>query len=183
MFTDRFVSREDHAWIATTLPNIVLENFGLEIGPPMPEEPIPEDEEQPLLEPIHFSPLNKTEYGRYWDVKSMDEINVLLEQYLSEYNASHRDKINIVVFDYISEQLIKIHRILIAPYSNLFLVGIAGVGKNTLTRLATYITEYSLEELSITPQYQSEDWFSDIKRLLQSAGINENQLVFNIAET
>ena len=37
--------------------------------------------------------------------------------------------------------------------------------------------------MSITPQYQSEDWFSDIKRLLQSAGINENQLVFNIAET
>lgn len=135
------------------------------------------------MDPIHFSPLNKTEYGRYWDVKSMEEINVLLQQYLSEYNASHRDKINIVVFDYISEQLIKIHRILIAPYSNLFLVGIAGVGKNTLTRLATYITEYSLEELSITPQYQSEDWFSDIKRLLGSAGINENHLVFNIAET
>ena len=66
-------------------------------------------------------------------------MNDKIDKLINDYNEINKKKIEIVLFQDARELLCKTNRILSQMYGNGLLVGIGGIGRKTMTRLATFI--------------------------------------------
>jgi hypothetical protein len=76
------------------------------------------------------------------------EFVCFLEDQLRLYNEVF-PMMNFVLFDQAIEHILRIVRILIHPRGHALLIGIGGIGKQSLTRLASFICQYEVVELSL----------------------------------
>lgn len=102
---------------------------------------------------------------------------------LQEYNAVTRNKMNIVLFQYALMHLNRICRILTMPGCSGLLVGVAGSGRQSLTRLAANILQQTFFQPEITKNYGLSDWRDDIKIVLKESGGMGRDTVFVLTES
>lgn len=118
------------------------------------------------------------------DVKAYDEIVDLsslqsaMEQYLDEHNSTSKAPMPLVMCKYAIEHVSRICRVLKQDNGNLLLVGIGGSGRQSATKLATFITDYTLFVVELTKNYSMADWRDDLKSLMYKAGVEGKNLVF-----
>ncbi|XP_034748215.1 dynein heavy chain 3, axonemal isoform X1 [Etheostoma cragini] len=118
------------------------------------------------------------------DVKAYDEITDLcalqevMEFYLNEYNNCSKAPMNLVMFKFAIEHISRICRVLKQDNGHLLLVGIGGSGRQSTTKLGTYINDYVLFQIELTKNYSMSDWRDDLKRIMLKAGIEGKNLVF-----
>ncbi len=60
---------------------------------------------------------------------------------LEEYNVTNSNKMNLVFFEDAVEHLLRISRSLKQPRGNIMLIGVGGSGKQSLSKLASYMRE------------------------------------------
>jgi dynein heavy chain len=72
-----------------------------------------------------------------------DKLMKTLDDKLTDYNMSFPSKMNLVFFEDCVDHLCRISRILRQPRGNAMLIGVSGCGKQSLTRLASYMLEYN----------------------------------------
>uniref|UniRef100_A0A8C4DXT9 Dynein axonemal heavy chain 3 n=1 Tax=Dicentrarchus labrax TaxID=13489 RepID=A0A8C4DXT9_DICLA len=118
------------------------------------------------------------------DVKSYDEITDMgalqgvMEFYLDEYNSCSKAPMALVMFKFAIEHISRICRVLKQDNGHLLLVGIGGSGRQSATKLGTYISDYVLFQIELTKSYSMSDWRDDLKRIMLKAGIEGKSLVF-----
>ncbi|KAG7245081.1 hypothetical protein INR49_023647, partial [Caranx melampygus] len=118
------------------------------------------------------------------DVKAYDEITDLsalqevMEFYLDEYNNCSKAPMSLVMFKFAIEHISRICRVLKQDNGHLLLVGIGGSGRQSATKLGTFINDYFLFQIELTKNYSMTDWRDDIKRMMIKAGIEGKSLVF-----
>lgn len=84
----------------------------------------------------------------------------------------------LVMCKYAIEHVSRICRVLKQDNGNLLLVGIGGSGRQSATKLATFITDYTLFVVELTKNYSMSDWRDDLKSLMYKAGVEGKNLVF-----
>jgi dynein heavy chain len=65
----------------------------------------------------------------------------------------------------------------------MFLVSIGGSGRQSLSRIAAYICEYSTFQISVTKQYRVQEFREDLKTLYRTTGIDYKATSFLFNDT
>lgn len=71
-----------------------------------------------------------------------------INQYLADHNGESKQPMPLVMFLDAIEHVSRVSRILRQPQGNALLLGVGGSGRQSMTKLATYIAGYDLYQVS-----------------------------------
>jgi len=106
------------------------------------------------------------------------KLSKLMENYLEEYNMSTPKTMNLVFFIDAIEHVSRLARILRSPRGNAMLVGLGGSGKQSLTKLSAFMSDYKCISIELKRGYNNNDFREDIKKLFMVAGVERQPVVF-----
>ena len=113
----------------------------------------------------------------YVEVADPATVQPVVEEYLNDYNAESKQPMRLVLFMDALEHVSRIARIVRQPGGNALLLGVGGSGRQSLSRLATYMAGYALFTLEISKGYGKNEWREDLKKILMKAGIEEKPTI------
>ncbi|KAL0220777.1 hypothetical protein RCL1_000631 [Eukaryota sp. TZLM3-RCL] len=119
----------------------------------------------------------------YNETPALPQLRKILEEKLEDYNQDNRISLSLVMFKDAIDHLLRIHRVLTTPRGNLMLVGVGGSGRQSLTKLASYIAGYNVFQIEIKKNYRTAEWHQDLRNLYSLAGINNQPTVFIFSDT
>lgn len=111
------------------------------------------------LMPVEESVLNSEHlrnlfYGNYMDIDSnkniYDEVHSeklliqRMEYYLNEYNTMSKSPLSMVIFKFVIEHVSRVSRVLQQDNGHVLLVGIGGSGRQSASKLATFIANFKM---------------------------------------
>ncbi|KAK1801742.1 hypothetical protein P4O66_022373 [Electrophorus voltai] len=187
VFYDRLVDDQDRAWLYTLMNDIVKVHFResfdvvfehLKIG----ERSLCEEDMRNLLFGDYMTPDVDASERLYAEVPNMERFSQVVESCLVEYNQTHKNCMNLVIFRYVLEHLSRISRILKQPGGNALLVGVGGSGRQSITRLATFMADMILFQPEISKNYGMTEWRDDLKGLLKKAGVKGQKMVLLLTD-
>lgn len=132
----------------------------------------------------HFISSNAgEELSNYQVCEDTAKLKKVLEGKLEEYNDSHAI-MSLVLFEQAIRHVTRIARILMFPGGNALLVGVGGSGKQSLSKLASFICKYELYQISVTTDYSINDLKEHLRDMYKKAGVKPGEpLVFLLTDT
>uniref|UniRef100_H0X0M1 Dynein axonemal heavy chain 5 n=1 Tax=Otolemur garnettii TaxID=30611 RepID=H0X0M1_OTOGA len=182
VIADRFALSDDVTWFDKALASLVEEEFG---------------EEKKLLvdcgidsyfvDFLRDAPeaTGETSEGDavmpkiYEPIESFTHLKERLNIFLQLYNESVRGAgLDLVFFADAMVHLVKISRVIRTPRGNALLVGVGGSGKQSLTKLASFIAGYTFFQITLTRSYSTSNLMEDLKVLYRTAGQQGRGITF-----
>ncbi|XP_058960986.2 dynein beta chain, ciliary-like [Pocillopora verrucosa] len=118
---------------------------------------------------------------KYLAVQGWESLNKLLTEALENYNEVNA-VMNLVLFDDAMQHVCRINRILESPRGNALLVGVGGSGKQSLARLAAFISALEVFQITLRKGYGIPDLKLDLANLCTKAGLKNIGTVFLLTD-
>lgn len=119
----------------------------------------------------------------YEAVPSLNAIRKVVNIKLEAYNEKNPSKkMNLVIFDDALFHLLRICRIINTPSGNGLLVGVGGSGKQSLTKLSSFICKQVFFQISLTKSYGLNNLKDDIKALYSVCGPEAKSATFILTD-
>lgn len=186
VFEDKLVNLADKKTFADVLDKVTIDKF---------KEPLGVSEEEILRDDL-FADFQRgdvlDEYGElveeapfvYEAVENIEQIRKLVNEKLEAYNVKFASKkMNLVIFDDALRHLLRITRILNTPRGSIMLVGVGGSGKQSLTKLASFIEKQVFFQISLTKSYGVNALMDDLRNLYQLAGPDGKSVSFIMTDS
>ncbi|KAJ1569497.1 Dynein heavy chain 1, axonemal [Cladochytrium tenue] len=173
VFQDRLVDNTDKTWFLELVKGTMLDKLQLSWAEVVTNEP--------LLYGDYMTPGADPKI--YVEIKDMRRLVKLAEEYLEDYNSTTTNHMRLVMFLDAIEHVSRICRIIRAPMGNALLLGVGGSGRQSLSRLATFMEEYELFQIEISKNYGQTEWREDLKKVLFWSGIDGKPTVFLFCDT
>ncbi|KAM6240343.1 dynein axonemal heavy chain 9 isoform 4-T5 [Spheniscus humboldti] len=113
----------------------------------------------------------------YRPVPTWEQLNQILVEALDNYNEVNA-AMNLVLFEDAMCHVCRINRILESPRGNALLVGVGGSGKQSLTRLAAFISNLEVFQITLRKGYGIPDLKADLANQYLKAGVKNIGTVF-----
>lgn len=133
VFYDRLINNEDKKWFTTLVIDLISKNFRMNM-----DHAIVFGSDK-----IMFGDLLKLDapIRLYEEIKDKNKLMKTLNGMLDEYNVTNSNKMNLVFFEDAIEHILRISRSLKQPRGNIMLIGVGGSGKQSLTKLSSYMRD------------------------------------------
>ncbi|CCI45148.1 unnamed protein product [Albugo candida] len=185
VFEDRFTTNEDHMWFQDVIKLQVLSNFEPQLIQDGEETDL-EHRKQKIWDIVH--PHESLLFGDYLsqgeEAKCYEEISDLgrvqyqLQETLLDYNTDSMTPMYLVMFKNAIEHVSRISRIIRQPCGNALLLGVGGSGRQSLTRLAAFMADYTTVQIEVSKGYGVTEWRDDLKKVLLKSGLTGKSIVF-----
>lgn len=119
----------------------------------------------------------------YEEIKDSKKLKNILVDYLEDYNSMGSKEMNLVFFTDAIEHIVRLARLLRSERSNGLLVGVSGMGKQSLSRLAAHINGYQCNQIALRRGYDHACFHEDLRKIYWVAGILNKPIVFLITDT
>jgi dynein heavy chain len=106
-----------------------------------------------------------------------------IEEYLEDYNSQHKSQMKLILFLDACDHVARIARVLRQPLGNALLLGVGGSGRQSLSRLATFISQYKAYSIEVVKGYSMRDWRENLKTCLLQGGVQAKQTSFLFVDT
>jgi dynein heavy chain len=169
---DRFTNQEDVDWFNRTMVTVVAKEFGDELAHVTSKRSLFVDflREPPEVEdPEEEIDLDACKI--YEPIPSFDALKEKLTEYMKQYNESIRGaNMDLVLFDDAMRHIVRISRIIRTDRGNALLVGVGGSGKQSVTKLASFIAKSQIFQITISKSYGTTNLMEDLKFMYKLAG-------------
>lgn len=181
-FQDKLITLEDKKTYQDILDKVTKEKFRDILG----------YEDDQLMTDLLFADFQRddvyNEVGEleeeapyvYEAIPSIESIKKRVQERLLEFNEKFQaKKMDLVIFNDALFHLLRICRVLNSPSGNMLLVGVGGSGKQSLTRLGSYIAHKELPKtIVVTKSYQIQNLMDDIKIFNEICGPKMGKVTF-----
>uniref|UniRef100_H2ZXC8 AAA+ ATPase domain-containing protein n=1 Tax=Latimeria chalumnae TaxID=7897 RepID=H2ZXC8_LATCH len=181
VIADRFVNEDDKNWFDKSLTRVIQENVDPELIPELHPEPYFVDFLCEPPEPTGDEPEDASlDAPKIYElIPSFEALSEKLQFYQGQYNEAIRGaRLDLVFFKDAMRHLIKISRIIETACGNALLVGVGGSGKQSITRLASFIAGYRIFQITLTRSYNATNLMEDLKLLYKVAGAEGKGITF-----
>ncbi|XP_010135844.1 PREDICTED: dynein heavy chain 8, axonemal-like, partial [Buceros rhinoceros silvestris] len=181
VIADRFITPEDTAWFDKNIAKAIEEYVDTDLTEVLQAEPYFVDFLREMPEPTGDEPEDFVfEPPKiYEEIPSFEFLCEKLQMYQRQYNEYIRGSfLDLVFFKDAVTHLVKISRIIRTAYGNALLVGVGGSGKQSLSRLASFIAGYKIFQITLTRSYNVSDLSDDLKVLYRTAGVEGHGVTF-----
>ncbi|XP_036073466.1 dynein heavy chain 8, axonemal isoform X6 [Rousettus aegyptiacus] len=178
---DRFITPEDEHWFNVHLLRAIEESTGSDMTSYIFPEPYFVDFLREMPEPTGDEPEDTVfEIPKIYElIPSFEFLCEKLQFYQRQFNELIRGtSLDLVFFKDAMTHLIKISRIIRTSCGNALLVGVGGSGKQSLSRLASFIAGYQIFQITLTRSYNVSNLTDDLKFLYKVAGADGKGITF-----
>lgn len=173
VFGDRLINDEDKHWLRNTLEKNLAVSTGIS------KDQIWADRKEVIYSDFMIPGA---------DPKIYEEVNIpdlqpMVEDYLGEYNAESKQPMHLVMFSDALLHVVRICRVLRQPSGHALLLGVGGSGRQSLTRLSSYISGFKIFQIEISKGYGMNEWRENLKQCLFVAGVQNKPIVFLFNDT
>lgn len=133
---------------------------------------------EPLIFAQFVGGLDDKLYDQFPNVEALDK---RLKEGLREYNEVNA-VMDLVLFEDAMKHTCKICRIIAGDQGHALLVGVGGSGKQSLTRLSSFICQYTTVSIMISSSYGMGDLKADLQKYYQRCGVKDDGLCFLFTE-
>uniref|UniRef100_A0A3Q3F240 Dynein, axonemal, heavy chain 5 like n=1 Tax=Kryptolebias marmoratus TaxID=37003 RepID=A0A3Q3F240_KRYMA len=185
VIADRFICCEDREWFEKAISRVIKEHVDPNLVSGLHPEPYFVDFLRDAPEPT-----GEEDDDACFDAPKIYELMPdfdFLSEKLKMYQAQHNERgrgssLDLVFFKDAMTHLIKVSRIIRTDNGNALLVGVGGSGKQSLTRLASYIAGYNIFQITLTRTYNMNNFTDDLKKLYNTAGAEGKGITFIFTE-
>ncbi|CAM9277540.1 unnamed protein product [Ascophyllum nodosum] len=176
VFYDRLINRDDQQWFV----GLILELLPRFLKVSWEKEDL-FDEGSPVIFCDFLRP--GADKRLYEESRDMTKMKQILDDSLDEYNVTFANHMNLVFFADAVVHVARIGRVLRQPRGNAMLVGVGGSGKQSLTRVASYVAGYECVQIEINRGYGLPEFREDVKKLMIKTGVEGKHVTFLFTDT
>ncbi|XP_042639137.1 dynein axonemal heavy chain 3 [Orycteropus afer afer] len=184
VFYDRLIDQEDRQVFFNMVKEITSNCFKQTMEKVLihlsPTGKLVDDNIRSLFFGDFFKP--ESDQRIYDEITDLKQLTVVMEYYLEEFNNISKAPMSLVMFRFAIEHISRICRVLKQNKGHLLLVGIGGSGRQSATKLSTFMNSYELYQIEITKNYTSSDWREDLKKIMLQVGVATKSTVFLFAD-
>ncbi|KAH8299235.1 hypothetical protein KR044_006570, partial [Drosophila immigrans] len=175
VFHDRLINAEDKTLFKTLMNDVCRDHFNRDVVQP--------DEPEVLFG--DFMVFGKPKNERVYDeIRDHSKLESVLNDYIADYNSMAVGKrMKLILFQDAMEHTVRLARLLRSDRGNGLLVGVAGMGKQSLTRLASHVNEYNCWQIEMRRNYDLNAFHEDLRVLYRIGGIENQPVTFLLIDS
>ncbi|GAB1603059.1 dynein axonemal heavy chain 5 [Argonauta hians] len=181
VLADRFTEMQDRTWFQGAFQQIVEEECGMALAQEMVKEPYFVDflRDAPEATGEEEADVELEAPKIYEPISGYEQLAARLNTFMDQYNEAVRGSVmDLVFFKDAMTHLVKISRIIRTTKGHALLVGVGGSGKQSLTRLSSFIAGFKTFQITLSRSYNVTNLMEDLKYLYRMAGQDGKSVTF-----